>query len=93
LRIGGSANGTSRSRCGAIRRSRQSRNACWVAAEGELDGFAGQGLCLALQQQLGGEGRSIPSPARAAGGVAGTALLKWASPLFLLFLQEIISNH
>ena len=27
LRIGGSANGTNRSRCGAIRRSRQSRNA------------------------------------------------------------------
>jgi len=64
----------------------------WVAAKGELDGFAGQGLGFALQQQLGSEGRSIARSARPAGGVAGTALLKWASPLFLLFLQEIISS-
>jgi len=59
-------------------------------AKGELDGFAGQGLGFALQQQLGGKGRSIARSARATGGVTGTALLKWASPLFL---QEIISNR
>ena len=64
-----------------------------VAAEGEFDGLAGQGFRLTLQQHLGSQGRSIAEPARATGGVAGTPLLERASPLFLLFLQEIISDH
>jgi hypothetical protein len=64
-----------------------------VATKGEFDGFAGQGFGLALQQQLGGQGRFVATPARAASGVAGTPLLEWAAPLFLLFLQEIISDH
>jgi hypothetical protein len=64
-----------------------------VAAEGEFDGFAGQSLGFALQQHLGGEGGSVTRATRPTRGIAGTALLKWASPLFLLFLQEIISDH
>ena len=91
LRIGGSANGTSRSRCGAMRETEPQCG--WVAAKGKLDGFAGQGLGFALQQQLGGEGRPVARSARAAGGVAGTALLKWAPAPHLLFLQKIISSH
>src|SRR5208283_1110787 len=64
-----------------------------VAAESELDGLAGQGLGLALKQQLSGLRRAIAIPARAARRIAGTPLLERAPPLFLLFLQEIISSH
>src|SRR5271165_96790 len=49
-----------------------------VATESELDGLAGQGLSLALEQPLGGLRRVIATPARAAGGIAGTPLLERA---------------
>jgi len=64
-----------------------------VPAQREFDGLTGQGLSLALQQQLGGLGSSVATPAWAAGGIAGATLFEWAPSLFLLFLQEIISRH
>jgi hypothetical protein len=64
-----------------------------IAAEGELDSLAGQGLGLTLEQRLGNQSRPVSTPERPAGGIAGTPLFEWASPLFLLFLQEIISDY
>ena len=61
---------------------------CRVAAEGELDSLPGQGLGLALQQQLGGPVRSVATSAWTALRITGVALLERASPLFCCFCRK-----
>ncbi len=65
-----------------------------VAGERQLDGFAGQRLALAGEQQPGSPVDMVAAPARPAGGIAGSAPGEPPAPvpysLFLLFyLVEI----
>ena len=65
-----------------------------VAAEGEFDGLAGQGLGLAVEHGCGGFGRPVHRPARPAGKVARPALLEGPSSArcFRCYLQRHISH-
>ena len=78
-------------------RSRQSRIAVGFAGERQFDGFAGQRLALAGEQQTGSAVDVVAAAARPAGGIARPALanrpLRSRTPLFPLFHQVEIRRR
>src|SRR5208282_4885873 len=94
LRIGGSASGTSRSRCGAIRRSRQSRKAAGSPPRASSTALRVKASASPSSSRWAACVDRLRHPCGAARRIAGTPLLERAPPLFLLFfagLSAVIS--